>query len=384
MPPPAKPVTPAAEVIETDGGLTITCRPKRGAAAPPGCFLGCWLTCWTVGCVVLLGVVIAAPHVFLFLFALPFWAAWAFAASMLANSLFGAERLTASADGVGYEYRVLRPVRRRVIPRGEILRVQCVLASDDEEAGKVFAVEVHTTGRRLVFGSGLGEAECAWLAWKITAVTGLSAATRAAPGGRPSDCAWALDDDGHAVRFRTAGRWRARHIASLVCFNAFWNGAVGVFTFLLWGGGVMGQPLLPADMGGWRSLFWFLIPFQLIGLGMAVMLLAALAEGFRRTLWTFRQGAVERRSAWLGVGRTRRHDTDADVRLKVREHEPKSWIGFLGAGDEPFELALLRPDGTAAAAVPGLTLGEAGWMKAELEARRPGWFGGRTFTDFPR
>ena len=392
-PPPPRPAKTSGEVVEAGGVLFVSYRPRSGSGKVLAGFLSFFLLLWSIGCVALAGLVIARQELFVILFALPFWAAWVFVAAMLVNVLFGIERLAVSADGIGYENRVLRTLTRRFIPRAEILAIEASVSSVDSDSGaKSHALGITSAGHKLLFGTGLSVEECRWLAWKIRAwmtfapaENGLVESAVAPPDAgvsfqeRPSDCGWTLEDDGDGLCFRNAGRLKWGSVFVLLFVNVFWNGIVGVFVSVLFGLGPADQPNNAPRGGQWWCLLVFLIPFELIGLGMVVALFAMIADVFRRTACTFRPGEMERVNRWLGIRLARRHEFDADCRLVAREAILPHPASDKADCEKPpednrFLLAVLDREGVVVCSIGGLTLGEARWMRAEIAARRPGWF----------
>ena len=67
--PPIRPRELSTQVEEDGDALRLTIREGEWGL---GCFLALWLTGWTVGCVVLIGIVLVTKDPFAVLFALPF------------------------------------------------------------------------------------------------------------------------------------------------------------------------------------------------------------------------------------------------------------------------------------------------------------------------
>ena len=106
----------------------------------------------------------------------------------------------------------------------------------------------------------------------------------------------------NALTFARAG-WRDFSLGSLLGTAAiclFWNGIVGVFVYVL----VTGEAEQDTGGNGFWFLFFFLIPFEVIGLGLLVAFLAVLVTPLTSRSWTF---GSEIRVAFriLGLGRTR-------------------------------------------------------------------------------
>jgi hypothetical protein len=150
----------------------------------------------------------------------------------------------------------------------------------------------------------------------------------------------------------------------------FWNGIVGVFVAVLAG-------LAPMDTAphgaAWWGLFVFLIPFEAVGLTLVVGLLAAVVEPFRVTRWGFGRDSVARTTtrAGLPLAWNRRYRHDGLATASVRDEPPRRG-SFRAARGEPTGAhnGLLVADeaNVEVCTIPGLTLGEARWMKGRLQA----------------
>src|SRR5438477_8869892 len=82
------PARPACLTVDfNEEADTLVVRKRSGGG--PWVFLSLWLIGWTVGCVVLLANFLADPTIWLFAFALPFWASWLFVAGGLVWMIFG-------------------------------------------------------------------------------------------------------------------------------------------------------------------------------------------------------------------------------------------------------------------------------------------------------
>ena len=162
--------------------------------------------------------------------------------------------------------------------------------------------------------------------------------------------------------------------------NLFWNGIVSVFVLQLLGAGPNGIAPLGAE---WWGLFFFLIPFEAIGLAMFVALLAALLEPVRRTVWTFSRQSIVCRWTWLGAGRTWNWPVEQLARLEIRRDDPsvkKTFRASLkfsasteGDGAE-YRLLMVGPEESELCSIDGLTEGEALWMGDTLLRQRKEWF----------
>jgi hypothetical protein len=261
---------------------------------------------------------------------------------------------------------------------------------------RTYCVQMRTLGKPVEFGHGMSDAERNWLIWgfeqhlqTLREATHLqrpilSAGSRAVrqgptepsveilnasvePVSPPSDCRWSRVEERDALAFVRRGRWDPVTIAALVLLNAFWNGIVSLFVLQLFSG-------KPLD-GEWWGLFLFLIPFEVIGLGMFGILLHALFEPARTTAWEIADRCVRYRLQWFGIGLTRLYQVEWINRLELREGDTdatwkaNSWLDF-----SPHVLALVDSTNTDVSLIENLTEGEARWIADTLRRERGNWF----------
>ena len=387
---------------------------------PTGCFLLLWLTGWTVGCVMLLGMVIQQPAVTSLMFAIPFWASWIFVFCLVMNSFFRKERFELGPEGVQFVCRVIVPIRRRAVPLEELEGFASYSkVTDSESHTRAWGIEVRTRGHGFRFGQGLPDAERAWLIGQLTEhldrlapdqarpMVGSGPAhdsdgdaddldtiddrsdrgddksserlvAAAAPIGPPSDSRWTRLDDFHQITFETRGRVGCGAIGMLLFINAFWNGIVGVFVTLLLGAEMFGEGGGPKG-AEWWFLFVFLIPFEVIGLIMFVGLLGALVEPFRRTRWSFAYGGAEKQTTWLGIGRSRSYPVDWLDRIELRiGSQGRTFFRSTSGSDDPAPVAhcliFIDRENQERFTIDGLTQGEARWIADTILRECQRWF----------
>src|SRR6476661_4003864 len=96
----------------------VSAQRQWGGAA----FLLVWLCGWTIGCVVLLGAVLVQRNLYMFLFAVPFWAAEIFVFCLVGTMIASRETLLLDQTGVNYVWQVWGwPVSRRKVPLSETI-----------------------------------------------------------------------------------------------------------------------------------------------------------------------------------------------------------------------------------------------------------------------
>lgn len=322
-------------------------------------FLLVWLCGWTIGCVVLLGAVITNFSFFMLLFAVPFWAAEFFVASLVGTMIASREEFVLNGDGARYRWTVFGfPTRRRHTPLGEITRfsgrnklaIRGKSNSPSTTMSSQHEILMHTVNGDYKLPGGENQEERYWihhvLESKLTDLRRLapqSTASEAASSAplpepeqlpdvlelrppsstqvpAPSDTSWRLYSDFDVLRFTERGRLVLSALGMLLFINCFWNGIVGVFVGLLLGFSPDGKEQGPKG-SEWWFLFLFLIPFELVGLALIAGLIAALAEPVRRTSWTFARNAVRYRFSYLGIGRTWTYEISELDRLELRKDD---------------------------------------------------------------
>jgi hypothetical protein len=371
----------------------------------PGCFMLVWEIGWTVGCVFLVGLVVREPTWHNFLFAVPFWAAWFFVFAMLLNMFFGRERFSIGPDGAELARWVIMRLSYRTVPLAEIKRFEfCTRVVDSDSGSSEAGLRMQTIGRPLQFCWGLPDEELQWLAFQLNRCLAVlkgespeSAIADAAkeeakeaavdddisapqepalekyPLDPPSDCAWRREEDFQDLVFVRRGRFSFANVFGALFINAFWNGIVAVFVYQLW----FGDPKQIEQGFGWWGMFFFLIPFEVIGLVMFVYLLSELFAPFRRTEWRFADAMLHRRTTWFGVGPRRADWLDSLERIELRQVKKRKWIRSSGNDSEEqqgkYGLCLIDRRNTEICTLDGLTEGEARWMY-DVIRRRPAWF----------
>lgn len=390
-PRPARPRRPKVTVDELGDTLRLRYRQREWGA---GCFLIFWLVGWTVACVFLAGLVIREPAAFHFLFAIPFWASWFFVAAKLLGMFLQREELSLGPTGAVFLRRVLIRTKSQETPLEEIRQFDLFERVVDSESGcTVSGIEMKTVGLPLEFAAGLGRPELLWLQdvleQQLSALRErlhLEPPAEALPGEAeerfavkpaepPSDCSWRREDDFGDLTFRQSGRLSWSSVGGLVFANLFCNGIISVFVYGLWGG----MDPLPQGVEWW-GLFFFLIPFEAIGLLLLAGLLLVLLEPTRRTSWRIGNSQITCRLAWLGVGRTWDYPLESLDRIEVEdqaENQPKRGkqltLPWKSAG-ATYRLSFIDASNGEVCSIDGLTEGEARWMAGVIRGERPAWF----------
>ena len=336
-PGPARPERLTVDFYEEPGTLVI--HKRRGGGS--WLFLLLWLIGWTVGCVVLLVVVIANPTLVMFAFGLPFWASWLFVAGVLVWMIFGKETLLLGRGEAHFLRTAFIRLSSRVVPLKEVQGFHECRSCYTKNDEYLWGIEMLTLGQPVRFAFRLPDRERTWLVHQLNrflatsgppeerqalqpAVTFLqtpSSSKTTVPEGTPvstevlafeytlaeppTDCRWHVTENIDTFTFWQKGQWNMGPIGVLFLVNAFWNGIVSVFVMVLFGQMPINNPPQGAE---WWGLFVFLIPFEAIGLGMFAALVLAVLEPCRHTTWRFERHRVVQPNAlarllsdaWMG------------------------------------------------------------------------------------
>jgi hypothetical protein len=419
---PAEPQRLSVHVQRAGDSITLINTQRQWAIAA---FLMVWLTGWTVGCVFLLGALLSKFSLVMLLFALPFLAAWLVVASILGGMIASRETLTLEEEGATYRRTVFGlPVAYRKVPLREITSFDTSVAK--RQGRRLRRLEMQTIGAPLRLAADLTGEELAWLAHTFNA--SLASLKRysgpiertspdeetppldpadlppvlelrppsASPVSRPSEAAWEQETTIDYIAFAQRGYITLAGLGGVLFVTVFWNSIVGIFVAGLLGFLPDGRKGGFAKGGEWWLLFFFLIPFELIGLGFFVALAMTLLEPLRRSRWIFHRHAIAYRVAWLGLGTTKRYAVDQLGRLELRKASEDEEDGEtkprkkqvqqqsqenevnLATGEKPvgprFSLAFVTKDGTDVCQIPNLSLGETCWMADVILRERVGWF----------
>jgi hypothetical protein len=414
---PARPEKLTVDFYEEPDGIAI--RKNRGGG--PGCFLSLWLIGWTVGCVALIGQAIRDPALGTFAFALPFWASWLLVAGMLVRIMFGKETLLLRRDKALFLRTALIKLSSRSVPREEIQNFRECRSTHTENDARLWGIEMVTLGKPLRFAFRLPDVERAWPIHQlnryllatdadiqqkfvqsaatsssdststgsissnsISGSSAISAGTLAVCetldhertiAEPPTDSNWLLTDESDGLAVWQRGRLNIGSFFGALFLNAFWNGVVSVFVMVLLG--VMPNNNPPRGLEWW-ALFVFLIPFEVIGLGMFAMLIFILLEPFRSTVWRFEDNRIKRQTRWPVYCRTRVWDVLKLDRLELRrsrsdDSRPQRLTEI--ASSAPFKLAFIAANNVDLCGIENLTEGDARWVARLVLERRAKWFG---------
>jgi hypothetical protein len=419
-PRPARPEKLGFRFTRDDEGLAIvySIRGKSG-----GVFMLLWLTAWTVGCIVLLGMVINDPKLFNILFAVPFWTGEIFVFIMMLRAFFGREYFLLNRSGALFIRRVFIPIKTRSVPLEEIKFFQeCVINRNSESGYITKGVEMLTLGQSLYFIEEITPAESDWLIDQLNdflsstrdasnaSVEGMSNSTAIEdpnsvsvqpsdadeekpidnasgkqilqlsknPREPPSDCRWEWIDDFDSTTFLQRGRILWAVLGGFLFATLFCNGIVSVFILNLWGFMPGQQP----KGGEWWFTFFFLIPFEVIGLCIFLGLLYQLFEPYRRTRWKFDNQNIECRWTWFGLGPRWLYSLRPLSRLELQSSSPNKTspgeksqdiVDIINEGANR-SLVFIDRENVELCSIKRLTEGEARWIGDFILRERSYWF----------
>lgn len=382
LPTPTRPRVLTSTVSENGDAIVVTMR--EGSLGTAG-FISLWLAGWTVACAMLVQVCLTERKLVLVLFGIPFWLSWLFMAGWLVNLLLTRVTLCLDRSGLAYERWLPGVTMRRFVPLPELRSIESRVFNVDSESGVTHGIEIQTLGRSIAIGTGLPPLEREWLADRLDrqrlhlrAEAGLEEPWQidqadcrtCAP---PTDSTWSVEDDFEGPQFVERARFDGATLLGLLFMTVFWNASVAFFGAHL--AGLHRAEAVPRD-AGWWALFVFLIPFEVIGVGLAIGLIAAVLDPVRVTRWRFGRDSIARVTtrAGLPVGWNRRFPHDGLATAAVRDNvAPRRPFGLGTASNgapsgTTYSLLVADEANVEVCTIQGLTLGEARWMKGRLQA----------------
>ena len=356
---------------------------RRKTASTVGLgFLICWLSVWTIACVALAVRVVREPTLITIIFAVPFSTAWFSGFSILAWTLFGFEELRHGPGGLDHRRGLLAWSRSRMLPFAEVRAVTDYARVVDSESGQVeHGLKIEAAGRPIRFGQGLDDDDLHSLADRLHDRLQALAPGRSIPlsldveheeeghaeriekgatAEPPSDCGLQDMLEWDRVIVSRHGRIHLRSLSVALFLVLFWDGIVAVLLLDL------------RDKFEWGQ-FLFLIPFEVVGLGMFACLVVVLLAPFRLERWEAGAWGIARRASLFGIGRTTTHEASEVAAIELRRGDAKgskkrSLAESMQVADEdaPYRLAVLDPSGHDLFTIRNLTEGEARWAGSVL------------------
>ena len=379
---PTRPEKFSVELIESDKGLTIVKR--KGAGGGTG-FLLLWLIGWTVACVLLATQLLSEPSIFALMFGTPFWASWIFVAGVVVWQIYGKELIRADHDGIFFERYAWIRISQRSISRKEILGFDKCSSLHTENDEHLWGVEGRTLGKPLRFLFGLPTDDLTWLVHRLNDFYGTQSTDldlKLAPlvltkensmPKPPSGCRWELERDSRAIHFRSRGQinWGALLMSLFVCL--FWNGIVSVFVLALLGLTPTEEPI---GQGEWWVLFFFLIPFEIVGAGVLFAFLLNLFKPLNVITWEITRKSIIGHTSWpfASFQKTRPFKRLDRIELRENDGQPNWTFKSSKTSGDNFSLVLIDHGNSDFCTISDLTHGEARWLAYQIRTYSSHWF----------
>lgn len=368
----------------TRSGDRITLSRRAGGVFVAG-FRLLWLIGWSAGCAVMFYKLVTDFEWFFLLFAIPFFVAEIAVGVIVLWSLFGRQVLTIDRTGATVESRLLFYTRRKSAPLHTLREIE-EYSTHSSNDRPVYALRLCTTDRPITFGFQIDDDERAWLLQTIQShldrlgVHKNADAPEESPSVAPTRLAaptsgarWKVEDQIRYVTLTTRGRLEAMTLAGLTFFCLFWNGIVGVFFVLMLASffGGLEDVVQGAPEGGMRwFLFFFLIPFEIVGLVLFVGWLNTLLAPWTTRTWTLDQNELRRttrRPLWRWTRRWATHNlarTETGI-------EPKSSRsnGALSDDGHRWRIRLIDASNSELATISGLSEAQAAAFNEAISRR---------------
>lgn len=389
-----KPASLISDVQRSNDAILIQTRPSKS----PAVFLTLWLIGWTVGCVFLLIKLISEPSLGTALFAVPFFVSWVAVAAFLSWLWFGREAVLIKDDEVLFRRTAIIDLTTRRIPTSEVSGVRSCKSAHTENDEHLIGIELTCLGKPLRFGFRLPDQERAWLIQEIESVFPFALDSQAeiqdeptytiskspdafeskrlTPSDTltqpPSDSRWKMTEFPNEITFQRRGKFSISGFLVIGFMCLFWNGIVSVFVLSLIG-------LMPGDNdqlqgGEWWGMFFFLIPFEVIGLAMLAGWLSIMLAPFSHTSVGIRDQAVQRLIWWPFFQRRKSVNCldVAEVHLRKKERPTTEQIPAM-TNTEKFELAFVSHDQQDLLNFKQLSRGDALWIAGHLLDFEESW-----------
>jgi hypothetical protein len=421
-----RPTRPEKLIVDFNEQFDSLAIVKRGSVdSPDGCallFISVWLIGWTLVCALLVFKVVTEPSLKVFAFAVPFCASWIAVVCLMAWRIFGKETLFLGRDEAIFQKKAIIRLSSRVVPREEVRGFReyaTVSRGRHNREVKYSGIEILTLGKPVQFGLGLPEEERAWLIdqlnrflekHEVKAERHLSALAMITEDTLPSidppsangpatvievltfertlanppaDCDWHITESDDGFAFGQRGRLNFSNLVTGLLFNGFLNGLVLVFLLVLFGI-VPNNKVIQARE--WWTVFFVLIPFEVVGSIAFALLILTVIEPFRCTSWRLGRDRIANRSGWPMYSHTRTWDVLGRIRLELRRNFKNQQDGYIFRtlvgvveamknpnGYSPFELVLVSNDNVDLCKIGYLTEGEARWLARLILERHPEW-----------
>ena len=322
---------------------------------------------------------------FALMFGIPFWASWIFVAGLVVWQIYGKELIQADHDGIFFERYAWIRISQRSISRKEILGFDKCKSSHTENDEYLWGVEARTLGKPLRFLFDLPTDDLIWLVHRLNDFYGTQS-TYLDPkpdpvvltkenslSKPPSGCRWELERDSRAIHFRSRGKinWGGLLMSLFVCL--FWNGIVGVFVMVLLGLAPVEQPM---GEGEWWLLFYFLIPFEIVGACFLFAFLLNLFKPLNVITWEINRNSIIGHTSWpiASFQKTRAIKGLDRIELRETDGQPNWTFQSAKASGDNFLLVLIDHGNSECCTISDLTQGEARWLGHHIRTYSSHWF----------
>lgn len=409
--------------------VTITRDHRSGCVA---LFMGVWLTGWTAGCCALTWALIAGQGNIPWLFPIPFYLGEIAGIAAFVGALTHKEYLRLDRDGLTIWHSAIVRWNKKTIPLDEIDSISAGerTSTSDNEPSIVPYLKVEGANPSFPWLENTSPDDLQEAAQELGDCLKLLKATtppsKSVEPKRPSECRWTREFSFENDCLTLTRREPFQLGATLTIFGiaAFWNSIVGVFVGVLFG-------WVKPDNGNpqgieWWFLFFFLIPFEAIGVGFICAVVYTAMLPLWRESWRLYRNRMVRRISLFGIGtetvfenidfdrldclpeEKESKGSPGDANSSAPEHpaqgnlapfspsdsslpttaaEPKKPPMTFFPDGQPIEvnrpaevpvnhwkLAFVKRDQSALVEWKGLSFGEAQWLGSVVLETRSGWF----------
>lgn len=147
---------------------------------------------------------------------------------------------------------------------------------------------------------------------------------------QPFDSGWTRVEQFAPFEVYRYGKFSWKSFSGTLFTCIFWNSIVSVFLLGLFG-------VIPGEMPtgwGWWGMFFFLTPFEIIGVLMIFAFLRELLAGYTRIFWAFDRNEIRNRTVFCGLGITKKWDVTSAQKIQFCGEPDACGIVFLDADEE--------------------------------------------------
>jgi hypothetical protein len=364
--------------------VTLVYDHRSGDTAITNGFLGVCLTVWTLGCCLMTSQVLFGKDKFHLLFLTPFYVAELGMLAFFLTNLTHYEFVRLDRSGFRYWRSIVLRFRSRHIPIDELESFTVTAQTLDHAGNPVNAIRAEGIGVPFPFFDTVSAEDAREATQELNSVLAVLRPTFPATSPRatprpPAGSVWRQTNEGDFVRLdRSSQATFGFELASKLFVALFWNSFVGVFTSLEVG--LLWFPQNPPIGNTWWILFFWLIPFQVVGAVFMSLLVSAIYEWLVHESWRLYRRRLVLSKSLLGIPvGTKAYESIDCVRLdcspEVEEQKPSIEVN---AAEKPktqtWKLAFVQRDETPLVEWKGLSFGEARWLRSTVLLERRNWF----------